>query len=136
MSMQPAFQDSNWNPFLGASHVLDTIKNMGVARTNLQSALAHSAFQHQSMKDLAQHQYSLNESSADAAHNRDLSKQRLQHRQTKEIFHMAHNVAKTGGSVKVGNVSMSLPIPATAPVAPKKPGRVPVKKVRGGKKTP
>ena len=92
-----------------------------------QTTLAMHAAQHEATTRSTAQQARLAERSAKAGHGR-----------TMQFAESVHGFAQPGTqvSVKYGDASASYTSKMPTPTAVSKPGRVPVKKVRGGKKVP
>jgi hypothetical protein len=125
---------SEINPFYSLSRLISQKYRDGAranrdtaAFHNMQAALAmHHAQSQETMKQSAQ-QARLTERSAKAGHGR-----------TMHFAESIHGFAQPGTQVSVnyGDASASYTSKMPTPTAVSQPGRVPVKKVRGGKKTP
>lgn len=123
---------SEINPFYSLSRAISETYRRGarvnrdaVAFTNMQNALAmHHAQNEVAMKQTAQ-EARLSEKAKQNAHSR-----------ATEFFGTVHSHAQPGQpvSIKHGEIEASYTPAAPAAPTPPKPGRVPVKKNRGGKK--
>jgi len=131
MSMQTP---NNPNPFTMASRFLAQKYKEGARsqrdldqHTLTQSTLAMHAVQHEAVTQHAKQQGQI---AAKA--------QKLSHAQGLELVQTVNTMAQPGSpvSVKHGSISASYTPKTQTPTATPKPGRVPVKKNRGGKKVP
>lgn len=119
------------NPFISASRAIGdqyrkgarASRDLGMQQT-LQTALMTHAVQHEAVTRQASQQARLTEK---AEQNRSS--------RATEFFGMVHGHAQPGKqvSMKHGDIHVSYTPAAPQPVAAPKPGRVPVKKNRGGK---
>lgn len=124
---------SEINPFLSLSRVIGEqykrgARGMRDAQTahTIQTTLAMHAAQHEAVTRQNEQQAKITERSEKGKSKR-----------ATEFTHTVHGMAEPGTAVKIshGNISASFTkANAPKPPASPKPGRVPVKKIRGGKR--